>query len=68
MGLLEASSLGSPENYTFIKQNTKQLFEGLGKTRAIAKTITNIGQKANIVMSGGAIEGNYLHQFRLSKS
>ena len=60
MGLLEASSLGSPENYTFIKQNTKQLFEGLGKTRAIAKTITNIGQKANIVMSGGAIEGNYL--------
>jgi len=58
MALLQGSGLGTQENYEFIKQNTKQLFEKIPRTRAIAKQITNLGQRINIAKSGGNISSN----------
>ena len=58
MALLQASGLGSQENFDFIKQNTKQLFEKIPRTRALAKQITNLGQRINIAKSGGKISSN----------
>lgn len=58
MALIQASGLGSQENFEFIKQNTKQLFEKIPRTRALAKQITNLGQRINIARSGGKISSN----------
>jgi hypothetical protein len=58
MALLQGSGLGTQENYEFIKQNTKQLFEKIPRTRALAKQITNLGQRINIAKSGGNISCN----------
>jgi len=58
MALLQGSGLGTQENFEFIKQNTKQLFEKIPRTRALAKQITNLGQRINIAMSGGKISVN----------
>ena len=58
MALIQASGLGSQENFDFIKQNTKQLFEKIPRTRALAKQITNLGQRINIAKSGGKISSN----------
>jgi len=58
MALLQGSGLGTQENYEFIKQNTKQLFEKIPRTRAMAKQITNLGQRINIAKSGGNISSN----------
>jgi hypothetical protein len=58
MALLQGSGLGTQENYEFIKQNTKQLFEKIPRTRALAKQITNLGQRINIARSGGNISSN----------
>jgi hypothetical protein len=52
MALLQGSGLGTQGNYEFIKQNTKQLFEKIPRTRALAKQITNLGQRINIAMAG----------------
>jgi hypothetical protein len=56
MALLQGSGLGTQENYDFIKQNTKELFEKIPRTRALAKQITNLGQRVNIAMNGGGID------------
>lgn len=58
MALIQGSGLGTQENYEFIKQNTKQLFEKIPRTRALAKQITNLGQRINIARSGGKISSN----------
>ena len=63
MALLQGSGLGTQENYDFIKQNTKQLFEKIPRTRALAKQITNLGQRINIARSGGKISSNTMPKF-----
>ena len=63
MALLQGSGLGTQENYEFIKQNTKQLFEKIPRTRALAKQITNLGQRINIAMAGGKISSNSMPKF-----
>ena len=63
MALIQGSGLGTQENYEFIKQNTKQLFEKIPRTRALAKQITNLGQRINIAMAGGKISSNSMPKF-----
>jgi len=43
MAILTGSSLGTPENFKFIKQDTRGMFKGLKKTRNIVKGITRLG-------------------------
>ena len=71
MAILQANNMGNDENYTFIKQDTKQLFEGLTTLRKVSNTITDIGAKINEIttgagartrtkkMKGGMVEAGY---------
>jgi hypothetical protein len=43
MAILTGSGLGTPENFKFIKQDTRGMFKGLKKTRTIVKGITRLG-------------------------
>jgi hypothetical protein len=52
MAILQANNMGNDENYTFIKQDTKQLFEGLTTLRKVSNTITDIGAKVNEITTG----------------
>ena len=62
LAVLQSNNLASNENISFIKQNTKALFENAKGTRGIAKQITNLGQRVNILTSGGSIESDYIIQ------
>jgi hypothetical protein len=52
MAILQANNMGNDENYTFIKQDTKQLFEGLTTLRKVSNTITDLGAKVNEITTG----------------
>ena len=43
LAILTGSRLGTPENFKFIKQDTRGMFKGLKKTRTIVKGITRLG-------------------------
>ncbi len=54
--MLMASNMGSAqEDYSFVKQDTDQLFKKTGKLGSIANALTDIGAKGNLLMKGGAI-------------
>ena len=52
MAILQGSNLGTPENFKFIKQNTRQMFKGLKKTRNIVKAVTRLGGIADRLING----------------
>ena len=62
MALLKGSGLGTQENYTFIKQDTKTLFKGLEGTRKFANTITNIGAKVNEIVEGAGAGASTMNE------
>ena len=41
MAILQANNMGNEETFKFVKQETKQLFEGLTNLRKISNTVTN---------------------------
>jgi len=55
VAVLKSNNIGSGDDISFIKQNTKELFEGLPYLRKLSNTLTNIGAKANAIISGGGI-------------
>lgn len=56
MALLKGSGLGTAEDYKFIKQDTEQIFKGLGKTLALSNALTDIGARASVAMYGGKLK------------
>ena len=52
MALLKGSNIGNQENYDFVKQDTKVLFENLSGTRKIANTITDLAGSFNVITQG----------------
>lgn len=52
MAILQANNMGNDETYKFVKQDTKQLFEGLTTLRKVSNTITDIGAKVNEITTG----------------
>jgi hypothetical protein len=56
MALFNGSNIGDEEDRTFIKQNTKSLFEGLTGLRKFSNTITDIGGRFNVLTQGAGIE------------
>jgi hypothetical protein len=56
MAILRGSNLGTPENYKFIKQDTRQMFKGLKKTRNIVKGVTRLGGIVDRLIHGVGIE------------
>ena len=56
MALLKGSNIGTQENYDFIKQETKELFQGLPGLRKFANTVTDLGAVVNTVVEGAGIQ------------
>jgi hypothetical protein len=54
LALLQGSNIGNDSDYTFIKQNTKQLFKNQGFLNKVSNTLTDVGAKGNILMHGGS--------------
>ena len=55
LAILKSNNIGSQEDMDFVKQNTKQLFEGLTGLRKFSNTITDIGAKANVALNGAGM-------------
>lgn len=53
--LLKGSNIGTQQDFNFIKQDTKQLFENYGYMRKITDTVTNVGAKINEVIYGAGL-------------
>ena len=60
LGILNANDLGNEENKIFIKQDVDNLFDSNDYLRKITNTITKIGEKVNILTTGGKIKNNKL--------
>jgi len=56
MALLKGSGLGTAEDYKFIKQDTEQIFKGLGKTLALSNALTDLGARASVARYGGKVK------------
>jgi len=65
MALLQANGAGDAETFAFVKQDTKKLYDGLSGLRKISNTLTDLGGRANVVMSGVGMkptgEGDLIH-------
>ena len=64
--LLTSNNLGTPQDMSFVKQDTKTLFEDLPYLRKFANTLTDIGAKASAIISGGSID--LVNRKRLTKN
>ena len=53
IGILNANDMGTAEDRTFIKQDTKALFKDLPYLRKFSNTLTDIGARASVAMEGG---------------
>ena len=56
LALFQANGAGDTEDYAFIKQDTKKLYDGLMGLRKISNTLTDLGGRANVVMEGVGIK------------
>jgi hypothetical protein len=57
LSLLKSSNIGTDEDYKFIKQDTKQLFQGLPYLRKFANSITGFAGKLDVLISGRGFGG-----------
>jgi hypothetical protein len=55
LAFLQANNMGSDEDYTFVKQNTEQLFKNLPILRKIADAVTGAAARADVIRQGGNI-------------
>ena len=59
VAFLKSNNLGNNDDFTFIKQNTKDLFNNLPSLRKLSNTITDIGATANVILTGKGVLDNY---------
>lgn len=63
MAVFKSNNIGNETDFSFIKQNTKQLFEGLPYLRKLSNTVTDLGAIVNTITTGAGItEKNYIIQ------
>jgi len=55
LAVLQANNIGNQEDYSFIKQDTKSLFEGLSTLRKVSNSITDLGAKVNEITQGAGL-------------
>jgi hypothetical protein len=56
MALLKGSNIGTPDDYNFVKQDTKQLFEKYGYLTKIMDKVTDIGGIWNEIIYGSGFK------------
>ena len=67
MALLKGSNIGTPEDYAFVKQDSKSLFKNDSFLRKFANTVTDIGGKANEIMFGSGVGGSVVQSIIFNK-
>jgi len=67
MALLKGSNIGTPEDYAFVKQDSKSLFKNDSFLRKFANTVTDIGGKANEIIFGSGIGGSVVQSVIFDK-
>jgi hypothetical protein len=65
LNVLQANNIGDQSDYMFIKQDTDKLFKGLPILKKVAHTATELGERGNILMSGGSLQPNPFENERL---
>lgn len=55
LSFLKSNNIGDENDFSFVKQDTKQLFKNLPSLRKLSNTITTIGAKANTIIEGAGI-------------
>lgn len=58
LAVLESNGCGDAEDYAFVKQDTKKLYDNLSGLRKISNTLTDLGGRANVAMNGVGVGGN----------
>jgi hypothetical protein len=56
--VFKSNNIGDQSDIDFIKQDTEQLFENLPYLKKIAHTVTDIGEKVNVITTGAGILKN----------
>lgn len=56
VAVFKSNNIGDDNDFTFIKQDTKKLFNDLPILRKLSNTITDIGAKANVITTGAGVE------------
>ena len=64
MAILQANNMGDDATFQFVKQDTKQLFEGLTTLRKISNTVTDLGAKVNEITTGAGAGGRIIYPRR----
>lgn len=59
LSLLKGSSIGTEQDYNFVKQDTSSLFKGDSFLRKFSNTVTKIGAKANEITQGSGVTQPY---------
>jgi len=57
LSMIKSSGIGTEEDYKFVKQDTKQLFEGMPYLRKFANSITGFAGKLDVLISGRGFSG-----------
>jgi hypothetical protein len=65
--VLKSNGIGNEQDYEFIKQDTEQLFKGLPALRKIAYTATELGERGNILLQGGALNNQLFNHTKNPK-
>jgi len=55
LNVLKSNGIGDEQDYQFIKQDTEQLFKGLPALKKVAHLATELGERGNILLQGGAL-------------
>ena len=55
LAVLQANNIGNQQDYSFVKQDTKTLFENLSTLRKVSNSITDLGAKVNEITQGSGI-------------
>lgn len=56
--VFKANNIGDQSDIDFIKQDTEQLFENLPYLKKIAHTVTDLGEKVNVITTGAGVLKN----------
>ena len=56
LNVLKLNGIGDEQDYAFIKQDTEQLFKGLPALKKVAHLATELGERGNILLQGGALD------------
>lgn len=64
LSFLKSNNIGDENDYAFVKQDTKSLFENLPYLRKLSNTVTTIGERINVITTGAGIDytKNYIVQ------